>query len=148
MKRVFSVLALLLFVSALYACGQRSSKNNDPVEPDERIISLNSDDFEHALYADDSDELVILLDVRTPQEYAQGHLKGAINIDVKEKKFVDNVIETLKIKEGRNLPTIAVYCRSGVRSVKAANLLLEKKCAQKVYNLEKGILEWRGEIVQ
>lgn len=148
MKRVFAILVLVLFVSLVYACGGGSSNNNAPEVPDERIINISSDDFEHTLYADDSQELVILLDVRTPDEYAQGHLKGAINIDVRDKDFLDNVVKRLKIKDNKTLPTLAVYCRSGVRSVKAANILLKNGCTKKVYNLEKGILEWKGEIVK
>ncbi|MBQ3174731.1 MAG: hypothetical protein IJB58_02025, partial [Bacteroidales bacterium] len=63
MKRVFAILILVLFVSLVYACGGGSSNNNAPEVPDERIINISSDDFEHTLYADDSQELVILLDV-------------------------------------------------------------------------------------
>ena len=58
------------------------------------------------------------------------------------------MVKRLKIKDNKPLPTLAVYCRSGVRSVKAANILLKNGCTKKVYNLEKGILEWKGEIVK
>lgn len=58
----------------------------------------------------------ILLDVRTPGEFAQGHAKGAKNIPLQS---LQQQIDKLK-KQGK--PVIA-YCRSGNRSGMAANLL-------------------------
>lgn len=162
MKKLMFVF-LLGFVSlSLVACGQntntkkeKSSTNvqqqsQEAVKPvkDERIIDLSSDDFEQTLFADDSKENVILLDVRTPQEFEQGHIKGAINVDVRDKDFKENAAKVLKYNPHRVAPTVAVYCRSGVRSVTAANILLKEGYAKKVYNLEKGINGWMGEVVK
>lgn len=162
MKKLMFVF-LLGFVSlSLVACGQNTNTKKEnsstnvqqqsqeaakPVK-DERIIDLSSDDFEQTLFADDSKENVILLDVRTPQEFEQGHIKGAINVDVRDKDFKENVAKVLKYNPDRVAPTVAVYCRSGVRSVAAANILLKEGYAKKVYNLEKGINGWMGEVVK
>ena len=82
----------------------------------------------------------IILDVRHADEYAEGHIKGAIHID-------NDVIGTEEIDK---LPdkeqTIYVYCRSGNRSKQAA-----KKLADLGYkNIVEigGILDWKGEIVK
>ena len=160
MMRFLKITAISFLVLSLF-CNCGSSQNNNsaksvPAESqvkakspaDPRIISLGSDEFETKLFSADSDELIILLDVRTPQEFAQGHIKGAINVDVRDSDFIKNAEKALKIKKGRVLPTVAVYCRSGVRSLKAAELLLKKECAKKVYNLEPGINGWRGEILK
>ena len=142
MKRVISIFLTLFFaVAILCSCGS-SKFVNIP------IINLSSDDFERTLFADDSDELVILLDVRTPEEFAQGHIKGAINVNVRDDNFLKEAKAALKIKEGRVLPTVAIYCRSGVRSLRAAELLEKKGYAKKVYNLESGMIGWMGEVVR
>ena len=77
----------------------------------------------------------VLLDVRTPQEYSEGHIPGSLNINVKDEQFsscADDLLD--KDKE------VAVYCRSGRRSRTAADILVKK--GFKVYNLDKGILNW------
>ncbi|MDE6022613.1 MAG: rhodanese-like domain-containing protein [Muribaculaceae bacterium] len=78
---------------------------------------------------------VQLLDVRTPEEFAEGHIKGAMNIDIYNKDFIDVAEKTLD-----KTKPVAVYCRSGRRSADAAGLLSEK--GYKVTNLEGGILAW------
>ena len=77
-----------------------------------------------------------LVDVRTFAEYSEGHLSGAILIDIKEPTF-DSLIDQLD-------PTrpVFLYCRSGKRSLEAANVL-EKKNFKVVYNLEGGIIAWK-----
>lgn len=79
---------------------------------------------------------VTILDVRTAQEYAEGHIEGALNIDVKDDRFLQTAEQQLS-KEN----TIAVYCRSGKRSASAAALLADK--GYKVVNLEGGIMAWQ-----
>lgn len=76
---------------------------------------------------------VRLIDVRTPHEYAEGHLAGAENIDVKAADFA----ERIKGVDGK----VAVYCRGGRRSMKAAEQLVAQGC--QVYNLDGGIMAWQ-----
>ena len=76
---------------------------------------------------------VRLVDVRTPAEYAEGHIAGAENIDIKAADFA-NCIEGIKGK-------VAVYCRSGKRSLMAAEQLAKQGCT--VYNLDGGVLAWQ-----
>jgi phage shock protein E len=60
----------------------------------------------------------LLLDVRTPEEFAEGHLAGAVNIPV------DALPGRLAEVEPKDRPVV-VYCRSGARSKRARGLLLE-----------------------
>ena len=70
----------------------------------------------------------ILLDVRSPQEYAEGHLKNAILLPFYEiEKNYNNILPN-------KLQPIIVYCSSGYRSQKA-KIKLEKLGYMKVYNL-------------
>lgn len=87
-----------------------------------------------------ADKTVQLIDVRTPDEYKQGHIKRAVNIDVKNAAFDT---EIRKLNPG--LP-VAVYCRSGGRSKIAAGKLAAM--GFQVFELEKGINGWTGEVVK
>lgn len=62
---------------------------------------------------------VLLVDVRTPAEFAEGHLQGAVNIPVESPDFVAQVSSLA----GTAAP--AVYCRSGNRSGQAADMLTQ-----------------------
>ena len=78
-----------------------------------------------------------LIDVRTPQEYGEGHLPGAILMNVRDAGF-DSLIRTLD----KTRP-VFVYCRTGKRSLEAATVL-EKHQFKAVYNLEGGIVAWKN----
>ncbi|MBX7059976.1 MAG: rhodanese-like domain-containing protein [Leptospirales bacterium] len=80
---------------------------------------------------------VVLIDVRTPQEYAAGHLHGARLMDYYESNFRSRLLAL-----NRSQP-VAVYCHSGVRSAAAARVLSEAGF-QRVLNLRGGILSWQG----
>ncbi len=80
-------------------------------------------------------EEVLILDVRTAQEYQQGKIKAALNIDVLQQDFEKN-IATLDPSK-----TVLVYCRSGSRSLKACQILCNNGF-KKVYNLSNGYMGW------
>ena len=79
---------------------------------------------------------VIILDVRTAAEYADGHLPGAINIDQANSDFIDKVKASLPADK-----TIALYCRSGRRSANVAGILANE--GYKCVNLKGGIIAWK-----
>ena len=79
----------------------------------------------------------ILIDVRTPGEFAQEHLNNAMNIDFQGNDF-EKRIETLD----RNKP-IFVYCLSGGRSAEAMNVFV-KKGFKNVTNMKGGIMQWKA----
>jgi phage shock protein E len=82
-----------------------------------------------------SDKNSIILDVRTSAEYKKGNISNSLNIDVLQKTFESKVRELDKEKP------YLVYCRSGMRSAKAAALLCNLGF-KKVYNLKKGYNSW------
>jgi len=82
-------------------------------------------------------DTVQLVDVRTPDEYAAGHLEGAVLIDVKSSNFEEQAAAQLDKRR-----PVAVYCRSGRRSLAAAKLL--KRAGYRVTNLKGGILAWEA----
>ena len=97
----------------------------------QKFESLDVEAFEKVI----SDTSVVRLDVRSIDECASGHIAKAINIDVMKDDF--------KTKATSLLPkdkTIALYCRSGRRSKKAAGILVEN--GYKVVELNSGISGW------
>jgi phage shock protein E len=83
-----------------------------------------------------------VLDVRTPREYASGHLAGAINIDVNASDFsarIDRLAARRALAEDR---PVYLYCRSGNRSGKAVRILRQKGF-QEAYNIG-GLSALRG----
>ena len=97
----------------------------------QKFESLDAEAFEQVI----SDTSVVRLDVRSIDEYASGHIAKAINIAVMKDDF--------KTKATSLLPkdkTIALYCRSGRRSKKAAGILVEN--GYKVVELNSGISGW------
>ncbi|MCB0662462.1 MAG: rhodanese-like domain-containing protein [Saprospiraceae bacterium] len=78
---------------------------------------------------------VVVLDVRTPQETAQGVIKGAVEINLYDPEFEQKIQQLDKSK------TYLVYCRSGKRSVSACNVMA-KNGFSKLYNLKGGYNSW------
>jgi rhodanese-related sulfurtransferase len=126
MKKVTlsTTLSLLLLVITLNSSCQQSPVQVKKISPDSLKQLLAT---EHG----------VLLDVRTPEEFAEGHIPGAINIDFRNPGF-SKALDTLD----KNVQ-YEVYCRSGHRSGESADLM-QQKGFKKIYDLEGGILNWEG----
>ena len=83
------------------------------------LAPSGGDSLSPAEFVAERDPAAPVLDVRTPQEFASGHLAGAVNVDVMASDFHQRI-------EGMDLPgdgPVYLYCRSGARSGQAAQLL-------------------------
>ena len=99
--------------------------------------SQNFEDMEVKEFAElIADSNVVILDVRKGGEFAEGHIKGALLIDQFQSDFVE--LAQAKLPKDK---TIAVYCRSGRRSVNAAGKLAD--VGYKCVNLKGGIIAWK-----
>lgn len=76
-----------------------------------------------------------IIDIRTPQEFSQGHIEGAVNINYYDNNFIDQIA-----KYDKNQP-IFVYCRSGNRTSPASRKMADFGFTQ-INDLEGGILYW------
>jgi rhodanese-related sulfurtransferase len=85
-----------------------------------------------------ADESFVILDVRTPEEFAQGHVPGAINIA--HDKLANRIAELLDDKN----KDIVVYCRSGKRAATAAETL-RANGFDKLLHLEGDMQKWTAE---
>ncbi|MEL6923817.1 MAG: rhodanese-like domain-containing protein [Bacteroidota bacterium] len=82
-------------------------------------------------------EDAILIDVRTPAEFATGHIEGAINIDYLGDGFWEKM-ETLPVEK-----TYFVYCRTHRRSTRACTLMANGGFDRsRIYNMNGGYSEW------
>lgn len=130
MSKMNSMLMGICFLlSSLFSCQQSKG--------DFKTVSVK----EFASLIEDAS--VQRLDVRTMAEYSEGHIPGTININVLDDSFAVMADSTLQ----KDKP-VALYCRSGKRSKKAAAILSEK--GYKVYELDKGFNAWQeaGEKVE
>jgi len=123
MIRSIQTLILAVVLLAAASCTQAQSNN-----------TLTAKAFATAI-KDKSN--LILLDVRTPAEYAEGHLEGSKNMD-----WLGDSFEAETAKLDKNKP-VYVYCRSGKRSAEAAEALRQNGFA-KVYELDGGIMSWEA----
>lgn len=139
MKRQF--LYLLTISLLLLSCKSNSKEYETPLANKTETANNNGiihnvsvSEFKTALQIAD----VTLVDIRTPQEYQQGHLEGAINIDWYQRSFRNLVLFIPKDKP------ILIYCRSGNRTSKTSGVLQSLGFTQ-IYNLEDGIIKWIAE---
>jgi len=82
-----------------------------------------------------SQENAIILDVRTPEEVADGKIPNAQMINIYDPEFESKVIQLQKEK------SVFIYCSAGVRSAKAAEFLISQGYPS-VYHLQGGLGEW------
>lgn len=92
----------------------------------------NNIDYESAKMILKNDKQAILVDVRSPQEYREGHLEGSINIPLYDLE------RNCQLLQDKKENTIIIYCQSGSRSRKAIQLLQEQSCSN-LYELEGGL---------
>ena len=118
MKKILTCLFAALGLTT--ACGQQNFENVEVKEFAELIADSN----------------VVILDVRKADEFAEGHIKGAVLID----QFQSDFVEQAKAQLPKD-KTIAVYCRSGRRSANAAGKLAD--VGYKCVNLKGGIIAWK-----
>lgn len=87
----------------------------------------------------DSKEDRIIIDVRSPEEFAEGHVPGAINIA--HTAIADNIEDLLQYKDTKQ---VVLYCRSGYRAGKAASELKDNGF-DNLYHLSGDMLGWQNE---
>ena len=133
---ILFLMMLTLSMCFLTGCRKTDSSNQSDEASANSYVQISSED---AMAIMESEDGYIILDVRTPEEYKEGHIPNAVNVDV----------ETI----GNDLPSelpdldqlIMVYCRSGNRS---------KQASEKLVNLGYtnivefgGIIDWSGDVV-
>ncbi len=133
--------AAVLVALTLSACGSDATSTSDTEPPGTTIsaaagIRLVQPDEAAATIADSPEDLVIL-DVRTPEEFAEGHIDGAVMIDFYRDDFAAEVA-----KLDPDVPYV-LYCRSGNRSGQTTALMTELGF-NAVDDVDGGVLAWQN----
>lgn len=117
---VFIVVSVLLLVG----CQQKTDSSIQVITPEELLSEM------------ETEESVQLIDVRTSEEFFEGHIGSAQNICITEDDFEEKVKLLDKSKP------VYVYCRTGGRSARAAKKLQEMGFS-KIYDMQGGIQLWQ-----
>lgn len=125
MKKYLSIiLATVIFLFNSCTNGQSTPSNSSvsAIEFSKKITELPD---------------AIIVDVRTPGEFSQGHLKNAVNYNISSSEFENQIASLNKLKP------VLVYCLSGSRSTYAARYM-KSKGFNEVYELNGGMMKWRA----
>ena len=123
-RAVAVALAVALSTAALSACSSESGAVTDVSVGDAATVL--------------EEPGITVIDVRTPSEYAAGHLQGAVNIDVNGTTFDSQLAELAR--DG----TYFVYCQSGNRSAVAGDRMAQLGFTE-IYNLTGGVVDWQAD---
>lgn len=128
MHYLIKTLAIAMFF-VFGSCKQESGKTK---------VNLSAMEVKQLL---ESDQDIVILDVRTPSEFQQGHLEGAVNIDVTASSFESEISRLDKNA------TYVLYCRSGSRSSSATNIMARNEFPN-LYNSTAGFEGLRSAGIQ
>lgn len=118
MKKVSLAVLLLILLSSC-------------VETKTEITTLDITKFDP-----DTAKRGVLIDVRTPEEYSEGHLPNAINIDVEDDSFAEKMDV---LKKNKN---VYLYCKTGKRSARAV-AIADTLGFKNIFNLDGGFIGWK-----
>lgn len=121
MKKLIPAFSVVFILLATVA----NSQSINDIEIDEFLKKMGSEKY-------------VLVDVRTAEEFGEGHIEGAINIDYYSEDFSNQIS-----KIGRRTPVL-LYCRSGNRSGKSMQLMYKIGFTE-VKHLDCGIKGWEAE---
>lgn len=128
-RSLLPLLALSLFVAS---CGT-ATQTGVSTSTETGVITVSADDAYAITSAPPAD--LVVLDVRTPEEFSEGHLADAVNID-----FYADDFGTILASLDKNVPYV-LYCRSGNRSGTTAQEMRSLGFTE-VYEVDGGIVSW------
>ena len=139
--RYSGIIVILLLtisgISLVAGCGDKL-ETETPDLTGQTIQDVTVEEAYTLIQQNQLDPTFIIIDVRTPEEFAEGHIEGAINIDFRSENFGGQIDEL-----NRNNKYL-IYCRSGNRSRGALEVMVEMDFKE-VYHLSAGIIKWIDE---
>lgn len=123
MKIIKLLPVIVLFIATTIGCEAQQKEGIKVISPEEAKTAMAAE------------EDLVLVDVRTQEEFAEGNIEGAKNINFYDADFKEQMQQYNKEKP------IYIYCRSGARSAKAAKQLQEIGFKE-IYDIEGGYLNW------
>lgn len=141
MRRLFSSLFILIIIASMIVSCASDEKNATPAsrantqQVPAKVEDLNVAAFKELVMNADSN--TVILDVRTPGEFAAGHIENAILIDINSRDF------KAKINQLDREKTYLVYCRTGRRSSVAGKIMTQEFGFTEVKNLLGGFVSYQ-----
>ena len=120
--RFYTIILFLVLASFQLSCSQQKQK----------LQVLSTEAYKEII----KDTSLLLVDVRTPEEYEEGALPGAINIDYYDEENFHEAYDAFDRKK-----PIYLYCRTGNRSLKVADKLFEMGF-EEIYDMKGGYMQW------
>ena len=135
MKRLALLISALLPLTALAENADAPGKTSPAAAPakETKVTNVTPDEAEKLLQ---QNKQIVVLDVRTAEEYQEGHIAGAKNIDYLSPGFAE------KLRELDPSKTYLVHCEAGGRSSKACVVLKQLNFTE-IYHLKAGMSGWR-----
>ena len=137
-RKTITLLALGMIIGLFLAHRDAFSESNTPeLETRTQVIKNITPEEAHALIEKNRNNPdFVILDVRTPEEFAEGHIEKAVNLNYYSETFRDDLNKLDKNK------TYVTHCRSGSRSGKTLDLMKEIGFKE-AYNMTGGIIGWK-----
>lgn len=132
-KAIIRWTVLLLFAALFGACATQSNEGRT-IE----VVKLSPKEASAFIESNRNNPDFMLIDIRTPGEYADGHIPTSINMSLHSEGFEADVG---RLDRGK---TYMIYCRTGRRVASAVDIM-EKAGFTKVYGIAGDILSWRSE---
>ena len=123
MKTKKFISAIIFAIATMFGCKAQENPNVTRISWDEAKTAMAKKD-------------IVLVDVRTPEEYVAGSVQGAENIDFLGENFKEEFAKFDKEKP------VYIFCQSGNRSEKAGKVLSEMGF-EEIYDIESGYLGWK-----
>lgn len=134
MRLFFSIMATSALL--LTACSEQGTETSEPSADAQSKWNVKDVDAATAQKLLAENKELRVLDIRTPQEYAEGHIAGALNVDFKAANFAG---ELAKLDKDQ---AYILHCRSGRRSTKALPILKDNHFST-IYHLNNGFNDWK-----
>lgn len=123
-KITLLIIAFVLFLVGCSSNGTNSIRSYENISTDEAQSMITKKEVE-------------IIDVRTPGEFAEGHVPEAVNLPLQD---LENQVSNLDKNK-----SYLIVCRSGNRSGQASEVLVSKGFSH-IYNMEGGMNQWKGEV--
>ncbi len=137
--RLLALLGVIVLGFVLTSGGQESEQASiNPELPKQIIEDIVPGEAYGLIQNNKGNQDFILLDIRTPEEYRDGYIEDAINLDFYSETFRDELNKLDKDKK------YLVYCRSGRRSGISLGTMKELGFRE-AYNMAGGIIQWEAE---
>ncbi|MFC1941196.1 rhodanese-like domain-containing protein [Chloroflexota bacterium] len=135
-KFMMLALSISLVIGVVLTGGCAAEKTITPGTPTQTIIEdISTQEAFTLIQNNQNNRDFVIIDVRTTEEFAEGYIENAVNIDFYSETFRDELDKLDKNK------TYLIYCRSGNRSGKARDIMAELNFKE-VYNMLGGFVQW------